>query len=39
MTVVFKDVSGLKKGNSIRFSGVIIGTVNDIQILKDSQFG
>src|SRR6478736_5782217 len=32
---IFKDVSGLKKGNAVRFSGVIIGKVENIEILGD----
>ena len=32
----FKTVSGLKIGNNIRFSGINIGTVDDIQIINDS---
>src|SRR6478735_828634 len=33
---IFKDVSGLKKGNAVRFSGVVIGKVENIEILGDS---
>lgn len=33
----FKTVSGLKIGNNIRFSGINIGTVDDIQIINDSS--
>lgn len=36
IVAVFKDVSGLKKGNAIRFSGVAIGSVEKIEIIKDS---
>jgi len=36
IVAIFKDVSGLKKGNAIRFSGVAIGSVEKIQIIKDS---
>lgn len=32
----FKNVSGLKVGNNVRFSGINIGTVNRIEILSDS---
>jgi phospholipid/cholesterol/gamma-HCH transport system substrate-binding protein len=33
----FKNVSGLQVGNNIRFSGITIGTVADIQIVSDSS--
>ena len=33
----FKTVSGLKVGNNIRFSGINIGTIDDIQIINDSS--
>lgn len=32
----FKNVSGLKIGNNVRFSGINIGTVEDIQFVSDS---
>lgn len=32
----FKNASGLKVGNMVRFSGIAIGTVNNIQIVNDS---
>ncbi|MGQ7946551.1 MlaD family protein [Flavobacterium sp. WC2509] len=32
----FKTVSGLKVGNNVRFSGINIGTVNEIEIVNDS---
>lgn len=32
----FSDVKGLKIGNNVRFSGIDIGTVSDIQIKNDS---
>jgi len=32
----FKTVSGLKEGNNVRFSGINVGTVNDIELLTDT---
>jgi len=32
----FSDVKGLQIGNSVRFSGINVGTVTDIRILNDS---
>ncbi len=32
----FQNVSGLQVGNTIRFSGINVGTVDDIQIVNDS---
>jgi phospholipid/cholesterol/gamma-HCH transport system substrate-binding protein len=32
----FQNVSGLQVGNTIRFSGINVGTVDDIQIINDS---
>lgn len=32
----FKTVSGLKKGNNVRFSGINVGTVDDIQLINDT---
>lgn len=32
----FKNVSGLKVGNNVRFSGINIGTVKNIEFLSDS---
>lgn len=32
----FKSVSGLKEGNSVRFSGINIGTVDGIQLTSDT---
>jgi phospholipid/cholesterol/gamma-HCH transport system substrate-binding protein len=36
VTVTFKNVSGLKTGNAVRFAGVTIGSVDKIQIISDS---
>ncbi|MCG8409853.1 MAG: MlaD family protein [Bacteroidales bacterium] len=33
---VFYDISGIKLGNEVRFSGINIGTVSDVKILNDS---
>jgi phospholipid/cholesterol/gamma-HCH transport system substrate-binding protein len=33
----FKTVSGLQVGNNVRFSGINIGTVEDIQLINDSS--
>lgn len=32
----FKTVSGLKVGNNVRFSGINVGTVDNIEIINDS---
>ena len=33
----FKNVSGLKVGNNVRFSGINVGTVKNIQFVSDSS--
>ncbi len=33
----FKTVSGLKVGNNVRFSGINVGTVNDIDLITDTS--
>lgn len=33
----FKTVSGLKVGNNVRFSGITVGTVNEIELVNDSS--
>ncbi len=33
---VFKDVNGLKIGNNVRFSGINVGTIENIQIISDT---
>ncbi|MCV9927252.1 MlaD family protein [Flavobacterium sp. LS1R49] len=37
ITSNFKTVSGLQVGNNVRFSGINIGTVEDIQLINDSS--
>jgi phospholipid/cholesterol/gamma-HCH transport system substrate-binding protein len=32
----FKTVSGLKVGNNVRFSGINVGTINEIELINDS---
>ena len=36
VTTEFRNASGLKVGNMVRFSGIAIGTVDNIQIVNDS---
>lgn len=36
LSTTFKNVSGLKVGNSVRFSGINVGSVNDIVIINDT---
>lgn len=33
---VFKDLGGLQIGNNVRFTGINIGTIDDIEIITDS---
>ncbi|MCP9767048.1 MCE family protein [Lacihabitans sp. LS3-19] len=33
----FKNVNGLKEGNNVRFSGINIGTVDEIMMISDSS--
>src|SRR4051812_44221091 len=33
---LFTDISGLQKGNNVRFSGINVGTIDDIVIVSDS---
>jgi len=33
----FKTVSGLKMGNNVRFSGINVGTVSEIELVNDSS--
>ena len=37
LSCVFYDVSGLQSGNNVRFSGINIGTVEDIEIISDTS--
>ncbi len=37
LKAVFKNVSGLKIGNNVRFGGISIGTVDGIQLVTDSS--
>ena len=36
ISAVFKNVSGLKNGNNVRYSGINIGTVNSIEMESDT---
>src|SRR5450759_3431233 len=36
LNTTFYNISGLQVGNNIRFSGIDVGTVDDINILNDS---
>jgi phospholipid/cholesterol/gamma-HCH transport system substrate-binding protein len=36
LTTIFYNVSGLQVGNNIRFSGINVGTVDNIKIINDS---
>ena len=36
INAVFKNVNGLQKGNNVRYSGIDIGTVNDIKMENDT---
>ncbi|CAN5695445.1 hypothetical protein BH11BAC1_BH11BAC1_04930 [soil metagenome] len=36
LTSTFYNVSGLQVGNTVRFSGINVGTVNEIKIINDS---
>jgi len=36
LTTTFYNVSGLQVGNNIRFSGIVVGTVDHISIINDS---
>ena len=37
LKAIFKTVSGLQAGNNVRFSGINIGTVKDIELVTDSS--
>jgi phospholipid/cholesterol/gamma-HCH transport system substrate-binding protein len=34
---VFRDVSGLQAGNNVRFSGINVGTIDNINVVSDSS--
>lgn len=34
---IFGNVNGLQKGNNVRFAGIDIGTVNEIEMINDSS--
>jgi phospholipid/cholesterol/gamma-HCH transport system substrate-binding protein len=36
LKTVFRSVSGLQEGNNVRFAGINIGTVDNIQIMSDT---
>ena len=36
LSSTFKNISGLEVGNNVRFSGIIVGTVDNIRIINDS---
>lgn len=37
INAVFSHVSGLRKGNNVRYSGINIGTVRDVRMLNDTS--
>ena len=37
LKAVFKNVSGLKSGNNVRFGGISVGTVDAIRLVTDSS--
>lgn len=39
LTTTFHNISGLQVGNKIRFSGINVGTVDNISIINDSTVG
>lgn len=36
LSTTFKNISGLQVGNNVRFSGINVGTVDNIQIINDT---
>lgn len=36
ITAIFGNVSGLQEGNNVRYAGINVGTVEDIEIVSDS---
>jgi phospholipid/cholesterol/gamma-HCH transport system substrate-binding protein len=37
LQAIFKNVNGLKEGNNIRFSGINVGTIDNIALLTDTS--
>ena len=37
LKTVFRDIAGLQAGNNVRFSGINVGTVSDIEQLNDTS--
>lgn len=37
ISAVFQDVSGLQTGNSVRFSGINVGTIDRIELINDTS--
>src|SRR3954466_1888744 len=37
LTTTFHSISGLQVGNNVRFSGINVGTVDNIKIINDSS--
>jgi len=37
VSAVFKDVAGLQAGNNVRFSGINVGTVENISVVSDTS--
>ena len=37
ISAIFKDVNGLQVGNNVRFGGINVGTIQDIEILTDTN--
>lgn len=36
VSTVFKNVNGLQEGNNVRFSGINVGTVSELEIINDT---
>ncbi|HCX99952.1 MAG TPA: MCE family protein, partial [Bacteroidales bacterium] len=36
LSATFRNVSGLQVGNNVRFTGINVGTVDNIKIINDS---
>jgi phospholipid/cholesterol/gamma-HCH transport system substrate-binding protein len=36
VSALFKNVSGLQSGSNVRYAGIIVGTIEDIEIVNDS---